>query len=194
MRSLHWRQRYRAMEKALPYSPAQAVVFLGDSLTEQFDLDYFFKMPRLVNHGVSGDHIDGARERLHLSKKTGAQQLWLMIGINDLFDGRDDAWMFSEYQCLLEGLDFCPRVMVQSLLPTGPSWQKLAGGRVPEMNRFLEKESRRRSFSYIDLHTPFRQAIADGENLFQDDDIHLNDRAYTLWSSLIRDSIYRPGS
>ncbi len=193
MRAAHWRQRCRVMEKEARRAPAEAVVFLGDSLTEHFDLNRFLKKPGLVNHGISGDHIDGARERLHLSKKIRPQQLWLMIGINDLFDGRDDAWMFSEYQCLLEELDFCPRVMVQSLLPTGASWREEAGGRVAAVNRFLRDESKKRGFFYVDLHTPFNRALEAGERLFQPDDIHLNERAYALWSARIKE-LFRPGA
>ncbi len=194
MRGPHWHQRCRIIKKVLPRTPAHAVVFLGDSLTEQFDLDYFFDIPWLVNHGISGDHIDGVRERLSLSRQAEPQQLWLMIGINDLFDGRDDRWLFSQYNHLLDGLDFCPRVVVQSLLPTGQSWQELTGERLPAINRFLTEACQKRGFEFMDLHTPFRQALANGDRLFQDDGIHLNDRAYALWSSLIRDSLYHPGN
>ncbi len=186
MRSLHWRQRYQALETGLLRTPRQAVIFLGDSLTEQFDLDYFFPDRKLANHGISGDHIDGLLERLHLCRKARPRQLWLMIGINDLFDGRDDAYMQTAYDQLLQALNFCPQVTVQSLLPTGPEWDDRAEKRITTMNRFLQKNARQYGYDYLDLHTPFTRAMADGEKLFQEDDIHLNDHAYTLWSKTIR--------
>ncbi|HHM02107.1 MAG TPA: hypothetical protein ENJ15_03775 [Caldithrix abyssi] len=194
MRTAHWRQRCRVMENEARRASADAVVFLGDSLTELFDLDYFFKMAHLVNHGISGDHIDGARERLPLSQKARPQQLWLMIGINDLFDGREDDHLFAEYGLLLDALDFCPRVMVQSLLPTGASWRDEAGSRVAAVNRFLRDESKKRGFFFVDLYRPFSRSLEAGKRLFQPDDIHLNERAYALWSARIKDLIFRPGA
>ena len=64
-----------------------SVVFLGDSLTEGFDLERYFPTANVVNRGLSGDTTYQVRYRMDEIVIANPAKLFLMIGINDLFQG-----------------------------------------------------------------------------------------------------------
>ncbi|HPI85609.1 MAG TPA: GDSL-type esterase/lipase family protein, partial [Bacteroidales bacterium] len=66
------------------------IVFLGDSLTEGFDLQHYFNLPNLKNRGISGDTTYQVLYRLEEIWNSKPAGLFLMIGINDMFQGEDE--------------------------------------------------------------------------------------------------------
>ncbi|RMH63699.1 MAG: hypothetical protein D6677_06490 [Calditrichaeota bacterium] len=180
MRSAHWRERCQVFKNAenIPDNP---VVFLGDSLTEQFPMSAFYPGAPIVNQGINGDHIDGVLERLALCNALHPQAIRLMIGINDLFDDRSPAYMEKNYRALFNALKEKP-LIVYSLLPVGRSWHQTYDTAIRDTNRLLQHLVGEYGFIWQDLYTPFRDALNSGAELFREDDIHLTRAAYALWA------------
>ena len=65
------------------------IVFLGDSITNFYDLDKFYKNKNVVNSGVNGnmttDILDDLKTRVY---RYNPSHVILLIGTNDLADGR----------------------------------------------------------------------------------------------------------
>lgn len=184
MRTAHWYERCRRFEKEAQRLKG-SWLFLGDSLTEQFPLQRFFPRETIVNQGINGDHIDGVMERLPLCRALKPRAIWLMIGINDLFDGRSVENMDADYRLLFERMECgCP-ITVQSILPVGGAWVKEYDEPIKNANRVLRRRSAEYGFTWCDLYTPFKAALAGEERIFREDDIHLTDSAYRIWAEYI---------
>jgi lysophospholipase L1-like esterase len=67
------------------YSPTRATVFLGDSLTDYYDLELHFPGAFIVNAGVAGNTtIDVAARLQGKPLAQNPEKLFLLIGVNDL--------------------------------------------------------------------------------------------------------------
>lgn len=94
--------RYSALSKA----PAMGdFILIGDSLTQM--AGQFFSGEcgiRPVNYGVYGARLHNALANIDLYRKSGATRGWLMIGVNDIRDGRSIEAIQRDYWRLVEGL------------------------------------------------------------------------------------------
>ena len=82
------------------YSPGEVdVVFLGDSLTEGYDLDTFYPQYVTVNRGIGGDTTDGLWERLEVSAyELEPKVVVMLIGANNfdtMFERMDVKKIFT---------------------------------------------------------------------------------------------------
>ncbi len=170
------------------------VVFLGDSLTDEADWQSFFSHQQLpitiANFGIMGDTSAGVVDRLETIYKTEAKKVFLMIGINDLFQGKnhekgvDD--VFKNYRTIVEALtNKNIEVYIQSCLFVGPAYQYL-NKHVNALNLKLQTLAKQNSaVLYIDLN----KGLASSSLLntdYSSDDIHLNAEGYRVWVDLIK--------
>ncbi len=102
-----------------PIKPTDTV-FLGDSLTESFDLQKHFGRDDLRNRGMSGNMTEHVIYRLEEITNAKPKFVFLMIGINDLYQGMDFEIVISNINTiLLEIRTKTPetKLFVQSILP-----------------------------------------------------------------------------
>src|SRR5687768_4651192 len=60
-----------------------AVVFLGNSLTQYFELAEFFPGKRVKNRGIHGDMLEKALRRLGPIVATKPEKIFIELGVND---------------------------------------------------------------------------------------------------------------
>jgi lysophospholipase L1-like esterase len=166
-------------------------VFLGDSLTEGFDLEHYFKIKNIRNRGISGDTTYQVRCRLEEILKARPERLFLMIGINDFFQGTDEitilrhiAAILLEFQQQLPGTE----VFVQSILPVN------AAATLPDENinlaifslndglRIICRESH---IQFVDIYGDFLDEKGEMAEKYTTDGVHLSKEGYDLWARLI---------
>ena len=61
-----------------------SIVFLGNSLINNFELAELFQNLKIKNRGISGDKIDGVINRLDPIIRLKPNKIFIEIGINDL--------------------------------------------------------------------------------------------------------------
>ncbi len=190
-RSQHWLERVADFKKAESASFfKRPLVFAGDSLTEQFDLEHFFRGRPLVNHGISGDHIDGLTERLSIGLKLHPQALFVMIGINDIFDDMDSDILYARYNLLFDGLITAKTAGIPvfwfSLLPVGGPW---AGAekidRIREMNDFLSRKCMGAHLDFLNIYRHFSTDEMSLNPIYTTDGIHLSRLGYSQWRDVL---------
>ncbi len=189
MRSEHWQQRYALFKEELSSVPKNGILFLGDSITEEFPLGTYFPDSPIINRGIGGDSIDGVIARLELSAiQPRPAKLFLMIGINDIGADQSVAYMRQKYielfSLIQSGLPQT-QFYVQSLLPCTEEWSKSMTDQVREINQFLQKICREKSIPFIDLYARF----IDPKNYLNEglsrDGLHINTNGYNLWAQII---------
>ena len=170
--------------------PRGQIVFLGNSITEGFDLNRYFPQLNTLNRGIAADHLDGVLDRLDNSALALApSKLVLMMGINDIGDGRDDAYLRQHFFTLLDTLTGAlpdTDILVHSILPTSPRWANCPPDQIQRMNEYLEILALDMGLVYIDLYTPMVQTDAPFfRREVTSDGLHLNDQGYALWASIL---------
>jgi lysophospholipase L1-like esterase len=189
-RTEYWKKRANQFKNDVESMDTNKVVFLGNSITEGFDLELYFPESKPVNRGISGDNINGVLERFDYSvRKLKPSKLFLMIGINDIGTRVPDSLIQSNYQLLLRTiLKSLPhtRVYIQSILPTTAIWANCPVDKIQRMNKLIQEFSIRFGFTWIDLYSKF--ATEDGylRKDFTNDGLHLNSKGYVYWSTILK--------
>lgn len=190
MEANHWQNRVDLFLKE--NTPPNSILFLGDSLTEGFDLHHYFPSYKMVNQGISGDTLTGVKKRLEttvlpLHPKT----VFLMIGVNDLGDGRtttpiqqDYDYLFSRFNAVWEQRTEC---VVFSLLPCSTSWGKNMPDQIIQVNQVLKQTCRKWNVTFMDIHPLFLDAEGNANNKLFSDGLHLNTQGYTIWAKEINE-------
>lgn len=174
-----------------------SVVFVGDSLTERFDLKAHFPQRRVVNRGIGSDVIGNALapdDNRGLLKRMDeslfdfhASDAFLMIGVNDIGDGHTPAEMEEGYRQIIERIKKrAPtlRVHIQSVLPMRGKYSK-DNSVVIEFNELLRRLAKEFDYDYIDLHSRMTDEKGELKPELTTDDVHLTPAGYKIWTAEI---------
>jgi lysophospholipase L1-like esterase len=166
-------------------------VFLGDSLTEGFDLRHYFDNPNIKNRGLSGDTTYEVRYRLEEIVNAKPARLFLMIGINDFFQGEDETTILNNISLILdEFINKSPgtELFVQSLLPVNETSlfsDENLNLYIFSINDNLRHLCHKLGIRYLDLYSDFLNAQGQLDSKFTYDGLHLSTEGYDLWAKLI---------
>jgi lysophospholipase L1-like esterase len=173
----------------------ESTVFLGDSLTEGFDLDYFFPLIDLVNRGISGDTTIQVSFRLDEIVNSRPARVFLMIGINDLFHGFSPEEVTSNIREIMERLKDTPGFFLQSILPVNET-NLLVGTNlntlIHETNNQLRRYCKGEKFTFLDFHSAFLNNSGQMDSKYTYDGAHLTHEGYHLWASLLKSYVENP--
>ena len=149
--------------------------FVGDSITEQYDVKNYFKKYKVVNRGISGDTTDMLLTRMEVSAfDLKPKVISLLIGTNNL-----DTCM-NNYEAILQGFhEHLPhtKVVVVSILPRRGEdlCQKIKAN-----NALIAKLAEKYTYSYLDLYDLFvTDEYKVDESLFKDG-LHPNRKGYQV--------------
>ena len=187
----HYKHRIDDFKAApLEYSD---IVFIGNSITEEGN-DWSQKLKRngVKNRGISGDVTDGVLARLDEIIHYKPKAVFLMIGINDLYNlhfqkeipsaeyvGNNILKISSQLSSALPN----SKIYLQTLLPTNQDFMK---ENIRIVNSIIFKNKLKYNYEVVDLHSIFIDKngyLIDGLTY---DGLHLNDAGYSLWASTIK--------
>lgn len=173
-------------------------VFLGDSISLWFPTDLLPENITWLNQGISGETSAGVLKRLNLLDKTQPQKIFVMIGINDLIRGIDDATILENYRQIVDSLRRQhpkTEIVVQSILPHGAeeaTWEgkdkliKISNHRIRQLNTELQNIASKAGAKYLDLHRLFTNQEGNLLNDFTTDGLHLSHEGYIVWRSALK--------
>lgn len=177
------------------YISSNDIVFLGDSLTESFDLQKYFDKKNLRNRGMSGNMTEHVLYRLEEILIAKPAFLFLMIGINDIYQGvKPDIVMRNIYRILTEIQKNSPQTKIycQSILPVNESrllsFENI-NSKVYEVNNNLRDFCIENNISFIDIHPDFLNHQGQMDEKFTYDGVHLTEQGYSHWAQLIYDCV-----
>ncbi len=170
------------------------IIFLGDSITDYCEWSELFGNHKIKNRGISGDRTDGILNRLDEILQAQPQKIFIMVGINDLIQGRERDKVFISYKTIVEKIkDKLPetKLFIQSVLPVNnlKAQKKLFlifnNTKVREFNTKLQELAKDFSLTYIDLFAAFADSNKELDEKYTTDGVHLNGEAYLLWKKII---------
>lgn len=150
------------------------ILILGDSLVEGCDYSYLFPEYNVVCQGIGGDTTEGLLNRLDLAEKTGAKNIFIQIGINDLMHRISLETIENNHKSIVKELkEKMPnsQLYIVSLFPTTREWEKNATDWVMKddilkVNASLEKIAKDENVPYIDMFSVLAQNVDGGVSTF----------------------------
>lgn len=180
--------------EALP-KDSNTIIFLGNSLTQYFELAEILDNPTVRNRGIHGDMSAGVLQRLSPVFASQPKKIFIEIGINDLEQKVPSEQLLQNYQQLIDTLKAtCPgaKLYVQSILPVANSSQRLNSYCSPEMNELIVKVnqelkdvSAKKGCTYINVH-PHMLTGNELNPKYSVDGVHLSGEGYLQWAEVLR--------
>jgi lysophospholipase L1-like esterase len=187
----YWHQRVSLFE-TLP-DLENEIVFLGDSLTDGCNWSEILQDKRILNRGISGDVTAGVISRLDELVESKPLMVFLMIGINDLAEGKiEEEVVYNIKQIVKMIHKESPetKIILQSLLPVNKNFG-LYGDytnkteHIIRINRALKNFSQSNEITYIALYSLFatKDHLLNPE--YTNDGLHLKGNGYLIWKSAV---------
>lgn len=179
-------------------SPEHLSILVGDSLSLWFPAELLPREQTWLNQGISGEVSTGLLKRIKLFDITQPDQIFVMIGINDLIRGVDDTTLLNNYREIIRDLRWVhpdTEIIVQSILPHSDkysNWEgrdrllKISNERIRNLNQELKLIAEEEGADFLDLHPLFTDADGNLQPELSTDGLHLNDKGYLVWSSALK--------
>jgi len=187
-----WQDYVNKFEK-MDYPPHTTTLFIGDSMTEGFDLKKHLGGDSLVNMGIGGDFTSGILKRLYVVDSLRPRKVFVMIGINDILKNVPQERIETQYEQIISQLkSICPQseIYIQSCLPTtgmggSEANNSLVIARVKQLNNFLVNECERQGVHFINLYPLFEKPMDHMNSTLTYDGLHLNEEGNKVWAQAI---------
>lgn len=187
-----WEPRIRQYEAAdaRQSPPKHGIVFLGSSSIVGWDVKEFFPDLPVVARGFGGSHLSccihyAPRITLPYEPKV----VVVYAGDNDIASGKSPERVRDDFKRLVALIhEKLPktRIVFIAIKPSLARWKLV--DKMREANRLVQRVTEGdERLVYLDIDAPM--IGADGKpraELFRDDGLHLNEKGYRLWSSLLR--------
>ena len=167
-------------------------LFLGDSITEQYDLKEYYEDYPVVNSGVSGDFTSSIVE--NMKKRVydyNPSKVFLLIGINDLRNGKDVSEIVSNTKEIIELIKEnrpYSEIYLESIYPINKTDDdkisdsvkniKFDNEKIIEVNDLLKDLAKDEKITYVDL---YNKLIDDDGNVnisYTKDGLHISSEGY----------------
>ena len=161
------------------------VAFLGDSLTDGYDVAKYYSEFVVSNRGIGGETTVGLEQRLDVSVyQLKPKVIVMLIGANNMSE------MFSNYENLLIGFkENLPDTQVVLLSLTamgGEHWGK-KNQLASYNNVIIKKYAEKYGYYYVDLFTPlFDENIKEVYQGYTVDGGHFTQLGYEVVTSLVK--------
>lgn len=160
------------------------VAFLGDSLTDGYNLKLYYPDYVVSNRGIGGETTHGLEERLKVSAYDLKPKVVVM-----LIGGNNLNTMFENYEDILIGLkDNLPntKVILLSLTAMGKDWghkNEIACLNNVKIKLLAEKYD----YTFVDLFTPlFDINIGEVYSDYTTDGAHFTSKGYEVVTSVVK--------
>lgn len=167
-------------------------LFLGDSITEQYDLKEYYEDYPVVNSGVSGDFtssiVEDMKKRVY---DYNPSKVFLLIGINDLRKGKDVSEIVSNTKKIIELIKEnrpYSEIYLESIYPINKTDDdkisdsvkdiEFDNEKIIEVNDLLKDLAKDEKITYVDL---YNKLIDDDGNLnisYTKDGLHISSEGY----------------
>lgn len=174
---------------------SNAIIFLGDSITEGANWQELLNNSYIINRGIGGDTTAGVLNRIDEVIRHRATKIFICIGTNDIAQGIGTSMILNNYMLILDALkDGSPNseLFVQSILPVNLAKNAVFGHNnkgILAVNKALEELCAKRQIKYINLHPHFLNDEGKLKAEYTNDGLHLLGNAYLHWIELIKNEL-----
>ncbi len=189
----YWLNRQELFE-SLP-KDSNSIVFLGNSLTQNFELAEFFPNYKIKNRGINGDVSVVILNRVKSITDLHPSKIFVEMGINDLGTGVSRDSILKNYNSLIDFIQSeckSTRIFIQSTFPVengGKRYPNFCNERVNaevvKLNTSLEELAIEKKITFVNVY-PLLELNGQLNPKYSVDGIHLNGAGYLLWAEILK--------
>ena len=161
------------------------IVFIGDSLTEEFPVTEMFQNLKVKNRGIGYTTSSDIKSRFKNIASIQPDKIFLQVGLNDLRSGIAPQTVFENFKAMASSVLPETKLIVQTLLPNGPEpLIKL----IEAYNSVLADYCKEKNITIVNLYPLF---FYNGflNKAYTYDGTHLNGAGYLVWFRAIQDLV-----
>ena len=145
-------------------------VFLGDSITEGYELKEFYENLPVVNSGSNGNTTDDILEDMeNRVYKYNPSKVFILIGTNDITRDKDSEYIFKNIVKIVDNIKKnrpFAKIYVESIYPVNNSddekidmnsVKNRTNEQIDEINSMLKKEFKDTDVTYIDINSKLKE-------------------------------------
>ena len=174
------------------------IIFLGNSITAE-GKDWSSRLDNSIirNRGIGGDTTDGVIARLGEIIDSNPAAVFLLIGINDLYNNTIEKPSVSyianniiDIAKKIKSSSSNTKVYIQTLLPISKkksyNYYDLYNQSIKRINKIIIENQQKGLYSVIDLHSLFVDNKGQLRSDLTYDGLHLNEQGYLVWSNFVK--------
>lgn len=173
---------------------SENIVFLGDSITDFYDLDKYYKGYNVVNSGISGNQtislINEIKNRVYIYNPT---KVFILIGTNDLVDSnRTNEEIVENIEKIVNGIkENRPKakIYVESIYPVNNTDNKKvvhsttktrSNKRIKKINILIKEMCKDNNIEYINLYDELVDKDGNLNIDYTKDGLHMSEGGYEV--------------
>ncbi len=164
------------------------VAFIGDSLTDGYDLEKYYPEYVVSNRGIGGDTTFDVEGRIDVSLYELKPKVAVM-----LIGGNNLKTMFDNYEKILAGMkENLPdtKIILVSLTAMGKQWGAEKNEIAALNNVKIKILAEKYGFDFVDLFTPLYDiTIGEIYDEYTNDGAHQTDKGYEVFTATIKPAI-----
>lgn len=166
-------------------------IFLGDSITEGYNLDQYYSNYPVVNSGVGGYTTDQILEKLDkMVYRYNPTKVFLLIGTNDIAQDRSQEHIINNIKQIIDNIKKNRRyteIYVESIYPINPRKEKLRDNElINRINNDIKQLCEERDVTYINVHDLLIDDQGNLKSEYSNDGLHLTEKGYEVVTSKIK--------
>jgi lysophospholipase L1-like esterase len=173
---------------------SNSIVFIGNSLTQQFELAESFRKVSVKNRGINGETTKGLLNRLTPILKSSPAKVFIEIGVNDLNQGVPQEDIINNYTQIISRIQReCPaaQVFVETVFPVKKTGKLIENSvinneNIRTINQKLKELSSQKKCNFIDTYSSFELNGEMNPKLCLEDGLHLSGEGYLLWTKILK--------
>ncbi len=167
-------------------------VFLGDSITAGYPLEDYYEGLFVVNSGIGGYTTDDILDNLdRMVYRYNPSKIFLLIGTNDHNQGKDPKVIVDNIEKIIDKIHKkrpYSKIYVESIYPINDKDFDKTGRNndtINDMNKLIQKLCKKKSITYIDVHSHLLDKDKKLKKKYTYDGLHLNELGYVKVTNVI---------
>lgn len=176
----------------------QDIIFLGDSLTDFYDLEKYYDIP-IINSGVAGwttdDLLNDLDEKVFKYK---AKKIILLIGTNDITYGKSNEYIVNNIEKIVETIknkNKYVKIYIESLYPINNTENKKidhnmvksrTNGQIININKLLKNYCNKNKITYINMYDLLKDENGNLKLEYTQEGLHMSDEGYEVITSELK--------
>ncbi len=170
-------------------------LFLGDSITDFYNLDKYYPDMPTVNSGVSGNTTeDILKDMKKRAYQYNPSKVFLLIGTNDLDTKHSKEDIVKNVEKIISELkENRPKaeLYIESIYPVNPDVRRSKSGNrnnddIKQINKELKKYCKENKINYINLYDLLKDEDDNLKEEYTKDGLHLSDEGYKVVTEEIK--------
>ena len=180
-------KKVKVVKEVVKLSPNY--LFLGDSITDFYDLNKYYENMPVVNSGISGNTTDDIlNDMQNRAYRYNPSKVFLLIGTNDLLKERSASEIAENVQKIIENIQEnrpLATIYVESVYPVNKNiLPKMVSVRTNEnikkITEELKKYCEEKALTYINMYDLLIDEEGNFNKEYTDDGLHPNDNGYEV--------------